>query len=254
MEALKNLFKKEKKREAVNPGETEKILETREIENKRLLLGYKDTVILLHLKDDGDAVFKPKSKERSLRSEVKEGTYFKRGRAAYLVDRFLNLNLVPPTTIRELDGEIGSVQEYIRHTPSLFELSVKNREKAVKKQKERLLALWLFDIIIWSSDRHMGNLLIGDNVHAIDNDLSFGADGLRYLRPYYDTPIPPNIIANLERFTSSHIKKQILHNMLSKLIPPQEASACISRIERVTRLVKKGVIAQRERGILETFS
>lgn len=262
MDFLRNILKpnnekevkKESASEKLNLTEEEKILELRESESSRQLHGGCNDVYLVRLKNDGGAVFKPKSGEKHLRSRVREGTHFKRARAAYLVNRFLDFGLVPPTVIRELEQEVGSVQQFVENSEAFIGLSYKDQQDTFSKEQERFTALWIFDIIIWNSDRHTGNLLItNDTIHAIDNDLSFGEDNLRYCRSYYDTLIPPRIIDNLERFVSSPDMKQILRELLLELLSEPEVNACMSRIERIAQLVKKGTITSNEVAILETY-
>ena len=261
MEFIRNVFRKKEpdvseKVEVSVDGESgeETILRLRAKEESRELKSSgENKALFVKLKDDGSAIFKPKNGERSLRTEVKEGTYFKRARAAYLVSKALGFDIVPPTVIRSLDGEIGSIQQFVRNAKTYLEVSSEEKQKILQKHRGQLIALWIFDIIIWNSDRHDSNLLVADDVRAIDNDLSFGEDGLRYLFGYYDTPIPPQIIAGLEHFSSSEDTRLVLKDLLLGLLSEQEVMACFSRIDRIARLIKKGTISHLEKSILETY-
>ncbi|MDE1970655.1 MAG: hypothetical protein KGI50_03720 [Patescibacteria group bacterium] len=208
------------------------------------------------LKDDGLGIFKPKSGEnKNLRDNVQAGTYFKRARAAYLVDKCLGFGIVPPVSIREIDGEIGSIQQFIENASTYTELSFADRGELRSTHYDQLIALWLFDIIIFNSDRSPRNLLVSKNgIHAIDNDLSFGNDSLRHqIGYYYNAKIPSHLIQKLERFTSSETRKQSLRALLLELLPEKEVNACISRIERVARLVQAGTITKQLKDILTQY-
>ena len=261
MEFLKSFFKIKGKEapedlaQISTPNESpeETLLRSRE-KKKSKTLNSSNEVIFLRLKDDGSAIFKPANGEVGFRKKTKEGTYFKRARAAYLVNEFLGFDLVPTTTIRKLDGKIGSIQRFIENARTYRELSPNEQEQYLQEHKEKFITLWLFDLILWNSDRHEGNLIVStDDIHAIDNDLSFGDDHMYTLYTYYDTPIPQHLINKIERFVSSDDMKKKLKALLLKLLPKKEVDACFSRIKRVAHLIKKGVITRKEKSILETY-
>jgi len=152
----------------------EDILKSYEKKESRLLRGVLNKVLFVELKDDGAGIFKPKSGEHEgLRKVVQAGTYFRRERAAYLVDRFLGFGLIPPTVIREIDGEIGSMQQFIPDAKTEYQVS--KDELAGDSSQQQLMKLWILDYIICSSDRK-DNLFKDGKIWAIDNGLSFGAD------------------------------------------------------------------------------
>jgi hypothetical protein len=85
----------------------ENLIERKEVEERRNIKGGSNSPEFIKLKDDGSVVFKSKEKERSGLSEnVKSGTYYHRERASYIVDRFLGLDMVPPTTIKILKEKL----------------------------------------------------------------------------------------------------------------------------------------------------
>lgn len=200
-------------------------------------------IFFVKLENNKLGIFKPSSEEMpDLRSGIEGGTYFKRERAAYLVDRFLDFNLVPATVIRKIDNKIGSFQEFIpnAHRPSYVE----------DMPWAKLKKLWIFDYIIWNSDRHRGNLLLdkkGKNVYAIDNGLSFGGDFLKTFKEFFTQPVPGEIREKIKQFSSSEGKKSILKNLLEELLPKNEVVACFKRIEKVTKFLdEKESIRSRE--------
>lgn len=65
----------------------------------KLLGGIVGSARFVELKDDGSAVYKPHdTHEGEKRIEL-----INKERAAYLIDRFLGFNFVPPTVVRELN-------------------------------------------------------------------------------------------------------------------------------------------------------
>lgn len=114
-----------------NPVEV--ILSLREKELERQLGGGVNITTYIKLRDNGAGVFKPKNGEN--KSYDTSGSFFKRERASYLVDKFLGFNLVPPTVIREIDGQIGSVQEFIPDT-DIFNQITRREEETVTINEE----------------------------------------------------------------------------------------------------------------------
>jgi hypothetical protein len=222
----------------------ESILEERpKVSSKELGKG-ENSAEFLQLQDDGSAIFKAQSNEVRLRESIPRGSYYKRERAAYLVDKFLRFGLVPPTVIREVDGEIGSMQRFISNGSTILELP---QEKINQDEtQEHLARLWVFDYIIYNSDRHNSNFLIGDDkkVHAIDNGLAFGYDSLRRL---YDRFIknetrlsaPTAIKESIDRFVAWPEGQTILRELLAELLPSDEIDACFNRISYVAALLQE---------------
>lgn len=141
--------------------EAESILATREITKaEQLNNGNVNSVMLVHFKDDGKGIYKPKTGEDdfSERPLLPGGTFFQRERAGYLVDDFLHFNLVPPTVIREegVSDGVGSVQRFaegnlfdevaldrLKQDPAWESLSAKEAQlrSLVGRLKDELLSL-----------------------------------------------------------------------------------------------------------------
>jgi hypothetical protein len=223
----------------------ERDLESGDSEDLSGLLGYHvNETLVIKIKDDGTGLFKPRSGERAVTGlTIEAGTYYKRERAAYIVDRFLGFGLVPTTVIRdEARIGIGSNQEFIEDTRFIWELS--GIEKIEMGPQVNLLSL--FDLIIWNCDRHKGNYLFkGDSVVAIDNGFSFSGR-----EPVYVCSEERSNSVNFPIGTKEKIKKlvewedglRLLKELLSELIAEEEAQDCIDRIKELDKLL------ERERG------
>ena len=226
-------------KESFEKSPQEEVLASREKESSNNLGGGCNETVLIKLRDDGSGIFKPRDGERPfLRSNIETGTYFKRERAAYLVDRFIEFDLVPPTVIREMDGKTGSLQEFIPDAMTYGGMGQQERE-AIEQSES--IKLFIFDYIIFNSDRHTYNLLVKDKkMHAIDNGLAFGDAYLCFnLEWPWNKPIPLEIIDKLDKFLSSDKEQSILKDLLRELLSPKEVDACLARIKFIGKLIKK---------------
>ncbi|MEK7580279.1 MAG: hypothetical protein AAB465_01535 [Patescibacteria group bacterium] len=228
------------------PDETERLLGTREKESTTKLIGGANESIVVKLKDDGRGIFKPlKGEEFSIRRDV-GGDLFKRERAAYLVDKFLDLGLVPSTVIREIDGEIGSIQEFIPDTKFIGEFTEDER----KQYKTELIKLFLFDAVIWNQDRHGHNFLLKDGkIYAIDNGYAFDSSSPLFYGDYASEPIPEEIKEKFRKFLSWTNGLEILKTLLDELLTPRQAKACIARIKFLGDIMKKQGVLPSEKDV-----
>jgi len=144
------------------------------------------------LKNDGDALVKPKSSalqfgRNQVRHEIDEHTTIYREVCAYAIDKILKWNLVPPTALRELKGQ-GSriIEEAIKKdkggdnpvykafsTKDMNEASlqafaqgaiqfskIEGKEHLKEIAQEEIMRFFIFDMIINHQDRHQNNLMV----------------------------------------------------------------------------------------------
>jgi hypothetical protein len=232
------------KRESPIPDPEEKILESVEIAEytKRLVAEH---TYFIETKDGGAAIFKP---ERFHNTE--------RERAAYIVDRFLGFNLVPPTVIRNVGGRTGSFQRFI---PDAF-----TRREVPKDSisQEEFVKLALFDFLIDAGDRP-GNFLIKDQrIIAIDNEISFCrtmpptlrsltslfADGERVP---WGSSIPAEIRNKIIQFGDWKKGKPLLRQYLKELFNKEregkkEIDTFFKRLEYLVQAAKRGYFFTKE--------
>lgn len=234
----------------------EKHLETEKEKSSNELGGGVNRVFFVELATGEKGIFKPKNSEAESFSTKnrKVGSYYKRERAAYLVDRAFGFNLVPTTVIREINGEVGSFQEFIPDTVPGFESRQKTEDK--EKLEKEIIKMWIFDLIIWSSDRHGNNFLAKKNkAFAIDNGFSFGDDDLATYGIYLDKPIPEEVIDKFKKFLENKDENEKdLKIALKDLLSVEEIDACIKRINKIGNLiVDNKVISEKDRHSL-TFN
>lgn len=253
--------REEKLEKRANPLITpeEAILEKREKTSSKDIKEGISKPIFVQFQDDGAGIFKSSARE-------KEWEYignYKKERAAYLVDRFLGFGLVPPTVLREVDGEMGSVQEFIPDAKTAAEAYLETpftaeeiqaltgqeqKQKLTKEQKQslktQLFQLWLFDYLIYNRDRHGGNLLVKENkIYAIDHGFTFKKNDFYYpFCRFFDTPIPKEVKDAFERFYSWKEGKEILRDLLSELLSKDEVDCFFKRVEVVAEFTRQGMI------------
>ena len=94
--------------------------------------------------------------------------------AAYLLDRLLALDMVPPTVARGVDGRDASVQLWVEGTSSLKKLAGKPPPDIVAWNRQ-VYRQRVFDNLIGNVDRNEGNILVDAawNVILIDHSRAF---------------------------------------------------------------------------------
>ena len=122
----------------------------------------------------GEMAFKP----------LPPGTYggyresYKSEIAAYELDKLLELNMVPPTIERTIDGKVGAAVMSISGTKSFKELggAPKAAPRYLAKWNRELVLAKMFDDLIANEDPDLGNWLVDSEFNAIliDHSRSFG--------------------------------------------------------------------------------
>ncbi len=223
-----------------------------DIERIEQLSGSANEVRLVKLKEGGWAVFKSRAGEKQdLRADaIEAGTYYLREEAAFYLDQIVGFGLVPPTSVREVANEVGSIQQFVADSKSSAELSFKERDALVPME---LFKLWIFDYVLWSSDRHFYNFIARDGkVCAVDNGLSLSEEApSRVALEYFNTPVPEEIktrLAGLETYLDSTDEQgqsiaNIIQERLSVSIGEKDAEKCIKRMRLIARTVReKGTV------------
>lgn len=182
----------------------------------------------IELKDDGQGIFK----EYGYQNE----------RAAYIIDRFLGFDLVPPIVVRTVDSRKGSLQKFVPDAKIASELDYR---ELYGKYRDQLKKMWIFDVIIRNSDRHVDNFLVkGDRIYAIDHELSLRTDILdaefRYGFGYWEfggEKLPADLIARVKDFMVWVEGHRILEELLGEMLGPKTSRIIVERIKNVGRLV-----------------
>lgn len=95
--------------------------------------------------------------------------------AAYLLDKYLDLNMVPPTVERVFRRKAGSCQLWIPDTRDIEALLKQGQTPPAERDRDYRRALYLqqvFDNLIGNEDRNWGNLLVTPDWRVIFIDHS----------------------------------------------------------------------------------
>jgi hypothetical protein len=100
--------------------------------------------------------------------------------AAYKLDRLLQLDMVPPTVERRIDGEMASVQLWVEHTRMLKDVrAAHERDPDGGRWNRQLHRVQVFDDLVGNIDENAGNLLFDPqwNFIKIDHSRAFTGTG-----------------------------------------------------------------------------
>lgn len=98
--------------------------------------------------------------EGGLKGVFKQGTYAYAEVAGYRASKALGLRLVPPTILREVQGNLGSLQFYVEG----YDLAGKNQQKAFRRiDPKSFHDMKVFYYVFGQWDTHGGNQLIASS-------------------------------------------------------------------------------------------
>jgi hypothetical protein len=97
--------------------------------------------------------------------------------AAYELDKLLEMDMVPPTVERELEGDKGAAQLWVENVVDGTNAGSPSRAEQ-KHWKSQLARMKMFDNLVGNRDRNMGNVLRDRawNLILIDHSRAFGTD------------------------------------------------------------------------------
>jgi len=157
---------------------------------------------------------------------------------AYELSKRLNLNIVPPTVERTLNGQKGSLQLFVKKSSNF-------RFDDIGYSKQ-----FLFDFIIDNRDRHNQNFFFTDagEIVSIDNGLSFTGIGghhisffkrRRVFQDFLKTDEGKKIIRTLKEIDLIEFKKEMID-----YLGVEDAERLIKRIEFLLKYNEKHIAEQ----------
>ena len=238
----------------------EEFLKTAEITGKRQL-GGGDVVTApwrLALEKDGikrNALWK---NPEGLQKDYLEG--WKWEIAAYRLDRYLELNMVPPTVAREFQGKRGCCQLWVTAEMDLRRMA---REK-IKIPSHKVYywnnAIYLqraFDNLIANEDRHSGNILITKDwrMILIDHSRSFRTSQKLSTELIYTEKhsADPKIMRKLPRAFVEKLKTlnlELMKNVVGKYLTEEEIEAAFMRRDLILKEIDKLIEKHGEADVL----
>jgi uncharacterized repeat protein (TIGR03843 family) len=196
------------------------------------LLPYASNATLLARVADGElqgmAVYKPRRGERPL-WDFPSGTLCLREYAAWVVDRALGWNFVPPTVLRDGPAGFGAVQLFVE------EVDDPDPNDLLESRPDDLRRIALYDVIVNNADRKAGHLVLdtAGRLWSVDHGICFHDEPkLRtVIWAFEREPIEPDLLACVENLQRS----PAVFEMLRDLLAPEEVDALCSRTDQVLR-------------------
>lgn len=120
---------------------------------------------------------------KELKPKLEHGYWesYKSEIAAYEMDRILDLDMVPPTVERRVEGKQASVQLWVEHCRLLSEIPKQNPVDPTEWAKQ-VCRQRIFDCLIANIDRNAGNILVDDhwNLILIDHSRAFAKNKMPF--------------------------------------------------------------------------
>ncbi len=137
------------------------------------------TAEIVSIEDIGTGVTKPKTVFLKNGDQIFQAAFkpIRRGRqggfwesyqaeiVAYELDKLLGLDMVPPTVVRKVDGDMGSLQLWVADCQPYGDVAKKIPQ--TPSWSHQLSRMKLFDSLIQNEDRNAGNFLIDPDWHII---------------------------------------------------------------------------------------
>jgi len=152
--------------------------------------------------------------------------------AAYRLDRAIGLNMVPVTVLRSIEGQLGSVQEWVEgavdgEAAEAYELALFDSETA----REQLGRGEVFDLLIGNHDRGPDDVLSlvqGGRLYLIDHSKAFSTSTEVVWREGQAATVDPAFLSAIEKLDRSSLIQE-----LSELISEDQIDALLERRDRI---------------------
>jgi len=172
--------------------------------------------------------------------------------AAYRLNRFLGLNMIPPTVEREFQGDKGSCQVWVDAWKNMEEILKEKLNPRGLKANSFSRALCLhraFDNLIYNIDRHQRNYLIMEDwrLILIDHSRSFATTKKARTDLVYDEKFkegPKFIMAELPRPFYEALKALTAENVkqaAGEYLTDEEIAATMARRDLIIAWLDKRI-------------
>jgi hypothetical protein len=171
--------------------------------------------------------------------------------AAYRLDKYLGLNMVPPTVEREFQRKRGSCQFYVENTPTLLVVQNEKRKKPSYKIYPFNLALYkqrAFDNLLYNKDRHLNQFLITDDwrIILIDHSRSFETTKKSTKKLIYDEKFAegPRLMSQLPRTLVEKLREmnqEVIREVVGEYLTDKEIEAVLARRDLIIQWIEKRI-------------
>jgi hypothetical protein len=160
-------------------------------------------------------------------------------RAAYLLDRYLGMNMIPVAVLRRIEGKEGAVIRWV--TDVISEMERRNAEitspdpTVLPRQRDIMKT---FDALIFNTDRHLGNELVNTEtwkLNLIDHSRSFRLDK-QLPEGFEDEPLalPRWLYERLQEMELAELQP-----MLRGLVSKSRIKAMLARRDKILQKVER---------------
>ncbi len=181
--------------------------------------------------------------------------------AAYRLDKYLGLNMVPPTVERRFQGNRGSCQLWIESMMSLkkkFKEKIKTPSIKVFYWNRAFYKQRAFDNLIANEDRHQNQYLITDDwrMILIDHSRSFRTAKKFTKKLIYDEKYkegPTFIMKQLPRALYEKIKSlnaEVIKGVVGEYLTDKEIEAVLVRKDLIVKWVEDRIKKMEEDEVL----
>ncbi len=149
--------------------------------------------------------------------------------AAYELDKMLGLDMVPPTVVRRIKGDLGSMQLWVEGCDTYKRLQPKVPQ--TPQFSWQISRMKMFDNLIFNDDRNTGNFMLDEswNIILIDHSRAF-IDRKNLLKG--DTKLPAQYDRKLvERLQA--LTREDLEAELEDVLQGNEINAIFTRRDKI---------------------
>lgn len=171
--------------------------------------------------------------------------------AAYRLDKYLGLHMVPPTVEKRFKGNKGSCQLWVENVRSLRDIQQKDIKKPSYKIYPFNLALYLqraFDNLIANEDRHLNQYLITEDwrMILIDHSRTFRTAKKFTTSLIYDEKYKegPRLMSELPRSFYEKLKSltpEVIKEIAGEYLTDKEIEATLLRKDLIVQWVENRI-------------
>lgn len=180
--------------------------------------------------------------------------------AAYLLDKHLGLNMVPPTVEKRFQNNLGSCQLWVTAKMSLkekYEQNIKIPSYKVFPWNRALYLQRAFDNLIANEDRHQNQFLITEDwrMVLIDHSRSFRTSGKFAKKLIYDEKYRegPRLMKELPRAFVEKLKAlntEIIKGVVGEYLTDKEIEYVLIRQDLIIKWLDKQIKKEGEDKVL----
>jgi dTDP-D-glucose 4,6-dehydratase len=173
------------------------------------------------------------------RQDARWRTY-KHEMAAYLIDRQLNLSMIPVTVVRKIEGKYGSLQFVLELVKDWNWIKDHDQEKHIRKEyKEAVEKAYVFAALLDVEDRTSGAIMflpLEKRIMLADNTKAFSLSPTvqERFRPDLRYPIDPELDLALRELEFKGLEK-----LVGKYLSKGQIQALLQRRDQILELCSK---------------